>query len=228
MARSSRRSTRNDVQQSPRMSPLSSNSSPPTTETVEHNDENCPACPIGSAHASNPFSKEQWVRCDVCMTWYHWRCAGSGGDLDVVDKWSVVLLYSLPTKTFQRYCSACLEANPNLSITFKAPARKSIRKRTQRDYANLNSGFASDPRRWSRLLEHKTFKEDPFKRLAGSEVRLEWLEEDQAAMTEPIIIEHPDGLGMTMPSSDFTVDDIVELVGKDTPVEVIGMTSQLL
>ncbi|KAG6891137.1 hypothetical protein C0992_010125 [Termitomyces sp. T32_za158] len=135
----------------------------------------------------------------------------SGGDLDAVDKW---------------YCSACLEANSNLSITFKAPARKSFRKRAQRDYANLNSGFASDPRRWSRLLEHKTFKEDPFKRLAGSQVRLEWLEKDQTAMTEPIVIEHPDGLGMTMPSTDFTVDDVVELVGEDTPVEVIDVASQ--
>ncbi|KAG6878743.1 hypothetical protein C0993_008042 [Termitomyces sp. T159_Od127] len=192
------------------MSPLSSNSSPPATETVEHDDENCPACSVGSTRASNPFTKEQWVRCDVCMTWYHWRCAGSGGDLDAVDKW---------------YCSACLEADTNLSITFKAPARKSFRKRAQRDYANLNSGFGSDPRRWSRLLEHKTFKEDPFKRLAGSEVRLEWLEEDHTAMTEPIIIEHPDGLGMTMPSTDFTVNDVVELVGEDTPVEVIGRTS---
>ncbi|KAG6901498.1 hypothetical protein C0995_011093 [Termitomyces sp. Mi166 len=193
MARSSRRSTRNDVQKPIRMSPLSSDSSPVTTETAEHNDESCPACPVGSTHTTSPFSKEH------------------GGDLDTVDKW---------------YCPTCLETNSGLSITFKAPARKSFRKRTQRDYANLNSGLGSDPRRWSRFLEHKTFKEDPFKRLEGSQVRLEWLEEDQTAMTEPIVIERPDGLGMTMPPTDFTVDDVVELVGEDTPVEVIDVASQ--
>lgn len=30
--------------------------------------------------------KENWVRCDVCKTWFHWRCAGEG-ELDVIDKW---------------------------------------------------------------------------------------------------------------------------------------------
>ncbi|KAF8061422.1 hypothetical protein FPV67DRAFT_1563764 [Lyophyllum atratum] len=141
------------------------------------------------------------------MTWYHWRCAGSGGDVETVDKW---------------YCKACLDSNPGLSITFKAPARKSVRKRTQRDYANLNAGLESDPRRWIRILEEKSIKDSPFKRLNGEDVGLHWLEEDDSAMTEPIVIEQPGGLGMKMPPIDFTVDDVAELVGEDTPVEVIG------
>ncbi|KAG6845029.1 hypothetical protein H0H87_001366 [Tephrocybe sp. NHM501043] len=143
------------------------------------------------------------------MIWYHWRCAGSGDDVDTVDKW---------------YCITCLEGNPQLSVTFKAPARKSFRKRTQRDYANLNSGVGSDPRRWAQFLEQKTVKADPFRRLSGADVGQEWIEEDPTAMTEPVIIEQPDGLGMTMPPSDFTVDDVAELVGEDTPIEVIGVT----
>ncbi|KAG6910882.1 hypothetical protein DXG01_006565 [Tephrocybe rancida] len=214
MARTRRRSLRNDVQKSPESSPLSSTSPPATIEpeaSKRDSEENCPACPAGTGDSGNPFSKEQWVRCDVCMTWYHWRCVGSGGDVDTVDKW---------------YCIACLEENPNLSVTFKAPARKSFRKRTQRDYANLNSGLESDPRRWLRFLEQKSIKEDPFKRLTGPDVGLEWLEEDPTAMTEPVVIEQPDGLGMTMPSNDFTVDDVAELVGEDTPVEVIDVASQ--
>ena len=40
-------------------------------------------------------------------------------------------------------------------------------------------------------------------------------------MTEPILIEQPEGLGMKMPH-DLTVADVGELVGLDTPVEVIG------
>lgn len=57
----------------------------------------------------------------------------------------------------------------------------------------------------------------------GSDLSLSWVEEDETAMREPIVIENPDGLGMKMPSSNLTVDDIAKLVGEDTPVEVIGV-----
>ncbi|KAG6865888.1 hypothetical protein C0991_010969 [Blastosporella zonata] len=213
MARSRRRPARNDAenQKSPEESPLSTPATTPAETAEQHTEDNCPACPEGYVPATSPFSKEQWVRCDICMTWYHWRCAGSGGDVDTVDKW---------------YCTTCLQAKPHLSVTFKAPARKSIRKRTQRDYANLNAGLELDPQRWLRFLEQKTVQADPFKRLAGTDVGLEWLEEDPSAMTEPVVIEQPDGLGMTMPPTDFTVDDVAELVGEDTPVEVIDVASQ--
>lgn len=106
-------------------------------------------------------------------------------------------------------------------MTLKTPARKSSRKRTQRDYANLNSGMGSDANRWTRMLETKEFKKDPFKRFKGSELE-EWLEQDDDALREPIVIEDPEGLGMTMPPSTLTVEDVAELIGEETPVEVIG------
>lgn len=56
----------------------------------------------------------------------------------------------------------------------------------------------------------------------GAAVSMNWLEEDESAMTEPIIVEKPDGLDMKMPSSSFTVRDVAELVGEDLPIEVIG------
>ncbi|RDB21548.1 JmjC domain-containing histone demethylation protein 1 [Hypsizygus marmoreus] len=217
MARSRRRSTRSNVQKSPVSSPLSSRSNTPGTLEVpdagplQDNKDACPACANDSADYNSVFSKESWIRCDVCLTWYHWRCAGNGGDLDAVDKW---------------YCAACMNADPTLAITLKAPARKSFRKRTQRDYANLNAGMGSDPNRWQRIAAEKTFKEDRFKRFKGEDVGLEWIEEDEDAMTEPIVIERTDGLGMKMPPSDFTVDDVAELVGEDTPIEVIDVASQ--
>lgn len=121
-----------------------------------------------------------------------------------------------------RFCKSCLEQDPKRAITVKAPARKSHRKRAQRDYANLNAGFESDPNRWLRMLEGKTIKENNFAHMKGADVSLQWLEEDESALTEPIIIESPEGLGMKMPSSDFTVDDVAEHVGEETPVEVIG------
>jgi F-box/leucine-rich repeat protein 10/11 len=73
------------------------------------------------------------------------------------------------------------------------------------------------------MLENKSFKPDKFKRMQGGDVTIEWLEEDEDAMTEPIVVEKPDGLGMKMPPSDFTVEDVAELVGEESPVEVIGL-----
>lgn len=74
-----------------------------------------------------------------------------------------------------------------------------------------------------RLLEGKEIRDAPFKRLEGSEINLEWLEDDDEAMLAPIIIERPEGLGMKMPPKDFTVDDVADLIGESTPLEVIGM-----
>ncbi|GLB35227.1 putative protein with domain family that is part of the cupin metalloenzyme superfamily [Lyophyllum shimeji] len=213
MARGRRRSTRSNGRKSPGASPISSRSSStpaPDPEQSSQTYETCPACTDGDV-AQNRFGKEHWIRCDACLTWYHWRCAGSGGDVESVDKW---------------YCKGCLSSNSELSITYKAPTRKSVRKRAQRDYANLNAGLESDPRRWMRVLEGKSIKSGSFKRLKGEDVGLHWLEEDESAMTEPIVIERPDGLGMKMPPTDFTVDDVVEMVGEDTPVEVIDVASQ--
>ena len=76
------------------------------------------------------------------------------------------------------------------------------------------------------MMHGKTIKPDPFKRMQGADVTAEWLETDPTAMTEPIVIEKPDGLGMEMPE-DLTVADVAEIVGADTPVEVIGTSSHV-
>lgn len=106
-------------------------------------------------------------------------------------------------------------------MTLKTPARKSARKRTHRDYANLNSGLGSDPNRWQRLIESKDIKKDPFRRMQGADLE-SWLENDENALREPIIIEKPEGLGMKMPPPDLTVEHVAEYIGEDTPLEVIG------
>lgn len=70
-------------------------------------------------------------------------------------------------------------------------------------------------------MQGKTIKPDPFKRMDGADVTVEWLETDPSAMREPIVIETPDGLGLKMPE-DITVAQIAETLGETTPVEVIG------
>jgi F-box/leucine-rich repeat protein 10/11 len=79
-----------------------------------------------------------------------------------------------------------------------------------------------DGSKWIRILETKEIKPNSFKRMKGSEVNVEWVEQDPDALKEPIIIEKPDGLGMRMPQKGFAVADVAEIVGPDTPLEVIG------
>lgn len=62
-------------------------------ETAQEEDQKCPGC---TENDNNEDSKDTWICCDACKTWYHWEtCAGinvgtnSGNPitLDQVDKW---------------------------------------------------------------------------------------------------------------------------------------------
>ncbi|KAJ3526806.1 hypothetical protein NM688_g8215 [Phlebia brevispora] len=216
MARARRRSNKSNTQDSPEPTTgEETTATPPESQSntesqpAPQDEDKCPACTEDTKQNWNSEDKESWVRCDACKTWFHWRCAGEG-DLDAVGKW---------------FCKPCREADPKRIITMKPPARKSSRKRTQRDYAGLNAGNEQDPDRWHRMMQGKVIKPDPFKRMQGSDVNLEWLESDESAMREPIVIEKPDGLGMKMPDN-ITVREVAEIVGEETPVEVIDVASQ--
>ena len=77
-------------------------------------------------------------------------------------------------------------------------------------------------------MENKTFSKEEFKRMRGSDLTEEWLYTDATAMTEPVVIEKSDGLGMMMPPSTLTVPEIANILGPETPLEVIGLHSHLL
>lgn len=139
---------------------------------------------------------------------------------------------------FCRFCRPCREADVRRVITRKPPARKSARKKAPRDYANLHNGILPQtPEKgpgtesWLALLQEKEKSgaivvSDSFRRMKGNEVTLDWLNEDDEAMKEPIVIESTEGLGMKMPPEGLTVDDVAKLVGEDAPVEVMGELHQ--
>ena len=156
MARGRRRLTRSTAHETPEETTAEeATETPPESQDVSdsrpaHKDEDrCPACTEKATENWNAADKESWVRCDACKKWFHWRCAGEG-DLETVGKW-YALLPSAPsaglTTTRVRFCTPCREADPKRVITLKPPARKSSRKRTQRDYAGLNAGNELDPDR---------------------------------------------------------------------------------
>ena len=86
MARTRRRSSRLGGQTAGTPEPAQPSPSPPQ-DAVEsrQDDEKCPACEdVGENN--DKVDQENWVRCDACRTWFHWRCVGEG-DLEAIDKW---------------------------------------------------------------------------------------------------------------------------------------------
>jgi F-box/leucine-rich repeat protein 10/11 len=141
---------------------------------------------------------------------------------------TVPVIVQLIAEQNARFCKSCIEQDTSRTITLKPPARKSTRKRNVQDYANLDAGLGSDSKRFLRMMEGKSILPHPFKLMNGGDVNLSWLEEDDTAMREPIIIEKPDGLGMKMPPSDFTADDVASELGEHTPLEVMGESESTL
>lgn len=107
-----------------------------------------------------------------------------------------------------------------MQITLKRPSLKSGLRATPRLVDSIsNNTLANNPdKRW---LEGSQARQDNFSRMQGKDVGLEWLAADDKAMSEPIIVEEPQGLGLEMPKG-FTADDVVQHVGANHPVEVIG------
>ncbi|GAA99737.1 uncharacterized protein L969DRAFT_89590 [Mixia osmundae IAM 14324] len=185
--------------------------------------DDCGVCSV-KGHKHPPVQPNQgelpWIRCDGCKQWYHWACVAPDPSetSDAIDKW---------------YDDACIKASERdderepLKITYRGNLRKSSRQRTDIDYSNLNAGLESDPGRWMAIIHTKRIEPHPFPVLPdGASLTLDWLYKDPEAMKQPVIIERPDGLGMTMPESDMTVSDIARLVGPDSPVEVVDVASQ--
>ena len=130
---------------------------------------------------------------------------------------------TIPCLTFFRYCQPCLKKDVTRSISHKPPIRKSSRKRTTRDFFDQQTGTEPNTSKWLKMLEGKPILKESFKRMKGEDVCLAWIEQDPHAMEEPIVIETPEGLGIKMPPSELSVADISEILGEETPIEVIGL-----
>ncbi|GJJ74375.1 hypothetical protein EMPS_06733 [Entomortierella parvispora] len=165
-----------------------------------------------------------WICCDVCETWYHVRCLGmSIEEFEVIDRY---------------HCQSCIpSAGPSTLL------RKSSRKQGKINYADLVNGVVSHQSKWRVLLESNQFLPDKFERIEKAEdLTLDWLR--QTGFKAPIIVpsgasrstikgEHSsrspssmEGLDMKMPPSSLTVDDVRDLVGPETPVEVMDVATQ--
>lgn len=84
------------------------------------------------------------------------------------------------------------------------------RRRSQRDTTKINysNNYGVDELKWTKLLETKYFASDPFQRLSGNRITLDWAR--RSGFRKPVVIVEMDGLGMEMPDKSITVLTINE------------------
>ncbi|KAI7866366.1 hypothetical protein BDF14DRAFT_1691873, partial [Spinellus fusiger] len=151
---------------------------------------------------------DTWLQCDVCSTWYHTECLSmSAEECDRIERY---------------HCSVCVPSHG--PMTYKKKPRKTSRTHARLNYADLNEGKTGDEKIWAKMLKAKTFALDPFPRYTGDQITVALAR--KTGFTEPWVVEKSEGLGMQMPSSDITVEDIAVAIGKDQPVEVIDVGTQ--
>ena len=110
--------------------------------------------------------------------------------------------------------------------------------------------FHADPKRFEQLLATKHFTKPIVRELTGDQLTKEWvraralracsipswwassrkpgLQIEHHGFRVPLLIRDSEGLDITVPSQDFTVRDVVRLVGSSTPLEVFDVSCALL
>lgn len=91
------------------------------------------------------------------------------------------------------------------------PQRRSQRNTERVNYKHIDEGVVSTAQRFQKILAEREFAQESFKRVRGGEFTLDYIRGN--GWSEPVMVDRPDGLGMRMPSSSFSVSDVVSIVG---------------
>ncbi|MCJ8730314.1 hypothetical protein PDJAM_G00182870 [Pangasius djambal] len=103
-----------------------------------------------------------------------------------------------------------------------------VRSGTRRRYHD--DGISDDEIEGKRTfdLEEKVYSErfgsDRIKRMEGKDFTFEFIQ--RGGLRDPIIFERPDGLGIKMPGSDFSVNDVKMFVGSRRMIDVMDVATQ--
>uniref|UniRef100_A0A8K9WUB8 Lysine-specific demethylase PHF2 n=1 Tax=Oncorhynchus mykiss TaxID=8022 RepID=A0A8K9WUB8_ONCMY len=151
-----------------------------------------------------PYDVTQFmIECDACKDWFHGSCVGVDED-EAPD----IDIYHCPNCEKTDGKSTSRSFCPSLCHTYNIRAVQ-----------NGSQVFIKE-------LRSRTFpsSEDIVVKLNGSQLTMDYLEE--VGFNEPILVLKKDGLGMSMPSPTFYINDVENHVGPDIGVDVIDVTKQ--
>ncbi|XP_058252869.1 lysine-specific demethylase 7B isoform X2 [Hemibagrus wyckioides] len=148
------------------------------------------------------------IECDICKDWFHGSCVQveehHAVDIDVY------------------HC-------PNCEVPHGPSLMKKRKNWHRHDYTEPDDG--SKPVQagtlvFVRQLQDRTFAsaEEVLMKMHGSQVTQRYLE--RRGFRYPIAVSQKDGLGLQLPSSDFSVRDVERYVGGDKVIDVIDVARQ--
>ncbi|XP_048875616.1 lysine-specific demethylase 7B-like isoform X1 [Brienomyrus brachyistius] len=148
------------------------------------------------------------IECDICKDWFHGSCVQveehQAVDIDVY------------------HC-------PNCDVLHGPSLMKKRKNWHRHDYTEPGDGtlpVQAGTSVFVHQLQARTFPsaDEIFVQLQGSQVTQRYLEKH--GFHYPIMVAKLDGLGLKVPSADFTVRDVEEYVGGDKVIDVIDVARQ--
>ncbi|KAK3701264.1 hypothetical protein RRG08_066757 [Elysia crispata] len=158
-----------------------------------------------------PYDETRFmIECDVCNDWFHGSCVGvqehQAADIEIY------------------HCPECTPRHGPLVLKHR---RNWHRHDYSEESSKKNSAVQTGTVVFIKELKARTFSsadDIPIKRLHGSQITPNYFEEE--GFSVPILCEKKDGLGLTLPPSSFTVQDIEQLVGPMREIDVIDVSRQ--
>ncbi|KAA8496554.1 Lysine-specific demethylase 7A [Porphyridium purpureum] len=172
-------------------------------------------CKQGTSGA-HPEGQDVMIGCESesCNRWFHPACIN----------------ISLEDATHPKARFICDRCDPSHEFNHVLPR---ARRKNRVDYMSLNDGHYSEknslPLRgtvaFRNMLSKYEFTSDPFVRLRGHELNVEFAEASE--MKEPIVIPDVEGLDMLLPEpGSVSADMIGEAVGRSRRLDVIDVQTQ--
>ncbi|KAJ3314088.1 JmjC domain-containing histone demethylation protein 1 [Boothiomyces sp. JEL0838] len=108
----------------------------------------------------------------------------------------------------------------------KKPVDMSKVRKSEREKAKISyqEGGEVDEYKWTKILAKREFQEDNFRRMDGRDANTEWIYKEM--LKNPVLFPTPDGLEMTMPPSDLTVNQVADICGPEKDVDVVQVATQ--
>ncbi|KAI6646658.1 Lysine-specific demethylase 7B-like [Oopsacas minuta] len=152
---------------------------------------------------------EFMIQCDGCDIWYHGSCVElREEETDIIDKF---------------FCPPCRTDHGSIILIKN---RRTLQRLNYREINEGISNYDSENLEFIHHLKNKKFlnQDDVLLYLTGNELTEDYLSKN--GFSHPILVRSMDGLGMRVPPSDLTIEDIERYVGSLREIEVIDTLKQ--
>ena len=167
------------------------------------------------------------IECDSCKYWLHGRCI----NLNQLDATEIgihpsirffLFLFKTPYSLETFICPKC----SNLTKQTVYRARNNYHRHNFHELDADKKPVQAGTQGFLKNLSTKQYKnsEDLMLKLDGNQLKVEYFEKN--GFNRPIFVENKDYLDFNIPSSNFNLNDIEQLLGSDYELEVIDVEKQ--